>query len=138
MQLTNKYSNSPVVSPDGKHVAYIYLDDVISRWKVGVMPIEGPGTTKSFDIPRLSIPHLSWQRVRWSADGNALTFIDNRSNVSNVWKQPLNGAEAMQLTDFKSDRILNFDWSDDNRLLACVRGVVKSDVVILTNVLDGE
>lgn len=138
VQLTNKYSNSPAISPDGKQIAYIYLDDAISRWKVAVMPIDGPGSTKTFDIPRLSIPHLSWQRVRWTADGNALTYIDNRDNVSNVWKQPLNGGEALQLTDFKSDRILNFDWSQDSRLLGCVRGVVKSDVVLLTNVVDAE
>jgi len=138
VQLTNKYSNSPAISPDGKQIAYIYLDDAISRWKVAVMPIDGPGSTKTFDIPRLSIPHLSWQRVRWTADGNALTYIDNRDDVSNVWKQPLNGGEALQLTDFKSDRILNFDWSQDSRLLGCVRGVVKSDVVLLTNVVDAE
>ncbi len=138
VQLTNKYSNSPAISPDGKQVAYIYLDDAISRWKVGVMPLDGTGPTKSFDIPRLSIPNLSWQRVRWTADGNALTYIDNHDNVSNVWKQLLNGGEALQVTDFKSDRILNFDWSQDSRLLACVRGVVKSDVVLLTNVVDAE
>ncbi len=138
VQLTTKYSNSPVISPDGKQVAYIYLDDPDSRWKVGVMPIDGDGPTKSFDIPRLTIPNLSWQRVRWAPDGKALTYIDNRDNVSNVWQQPLVGGKAQQLTDFKSDRILNFDWSHDGRLLGCVRGVVKSDVVLLTNVIDPE
>ena len=138
VQLTNKYSNWPVISPDGKQVAYSYLDDPVARWKVGVMPLDGAGPTKSFDIPRLSIPNLSWQRVRWTPDGKALTYIDNRDNVSNVWKQPLNDGKAQQLTHFKSDRILNFDWSQDGRLLGCVRGVVKSDVVLLTNVIDPE
>jgi Tol biopolymer transport system component len=138
VQLTNKYSNWPVISPDGKQVAYSYLDDPVARWKVGVMPLDGAGPTKSFDIPRLSIPNLSWQRVRWTPDGKALTYIDNRDNVSNVWKQPLNDGKAQQLTHFKSDQILNFDWSQDGRLLGCVRGVVKSDVVLLTNVIDPE
>jgi len=131
VQLTNKYSNSPVISPDGTQVAYIYLDPV-SHWKVGVMPLAG-GPVKSFDIPRLSIPNLSWQRVRWTRDGQALTYIDNRDNVSNIWKQPLAGGEPQQITDFKSDRITNFDWSPDGRLLACIRGVIKSDVVLMTD-----
>ena len=133
-QLTKNYSNSPVVSPDGKEVAYIYLD-AVSRWKVGIMPLDGGEPVKSFDIPRLSIPNLSWQRVRWTPDGRALTYIDNRDNVSNIWRQALDGSQPQQLTDFKSDRIINFEWSPDGRLLTCVRGVVKSDVVMLTDVL---
>ncbi|MGI9166110.1 MAG: hypothetical protein ACR2G5_06970 [Pyrinomonadaceae bacterium] len=64
------------------------------------MPIDGDGSTETFDIPRLSIPPLSWRRVRWTADGSALTYIDNRDDVSNVWKQPLDGGEALQLADF--------------------------------------
>ncbi|HEY6119559.1 MAG TPA: protein kinase [Pyrinomonadaceae bacterium] len=131
IQLTNKYSNSPTVSPDGKQLAYLYLDSG-SRWKVVIMPLDG-GPTKSFDIPRLSIPNLSWQRVRWTRDGQALTYIDNRDNVSNIWKQSIAGGPPQQVTDFKSDRIINFDWSPDGRSLACVRGVVKSDVVQLTD-----
>jgi Tol biopolymer transport system component len=99
------------------------------------MPLDGGEPVKSFDIPRLSIPNLSWQRVRWTPDGRALTYIDNRDNVSNIWRQALDGSQPQQLTNFKSDRIINFEWSPDGRLLTCVRGVVKSDVVMLSDVM---
>jgi eukaryotic-like serine/threonine-protein kinase len=132
-QLTEKYSNWPVVSPDGRLIACSYRDGETSPWKVAVIPFEGGAPVKLFDIPMLSIPMLFWQRVRWSADGRALTYIDNRNGVSNIWSQPLDGGKPAQLTDFKTDRILNFDWSPDGKQLACVRGLMTSDVVLISD-----
>jgi len=37
------------------------------------------------------------------------------------------------LTDFKSDRIFDFSWSRDGKQLALFRGVVNSDVVLISN-----
>jgi eukaryotic-like serine/threonine-protein kinase len=132
-QLTQKYSNWPVVSPDGRLIACSYRDGETSPWKVAVIPFEGGEPVKLFDIPMLSIPMLFWQRVRWSSDGQALTYIENRGGVSNIWSQPLDGGKPTQLTDFKTDRILNFDWSPDGKQLACVRGLMTSDVVLLSD-----
>jgi Tol biopolymer transport system component len=71
--------------------------------------------------------------VRWSTDGRALTYIDNRGGVSNIWSQPLDGGKPAQLTDFKSDQILTFDWSRDGHRLACVRGLMSSDVILISD-----
>jgi Tol biopolymer transport system component len=132
-QLTEKYSNWPVVSPDGRLIACSYRDGETSPWKVAVIPFAGGKPIKLFDIPMLSIPMLFWQRVRWSSDGRALTYIENRGGVSNIWSQPLDGGKPTQLTDFKTDRILNFDWSQDGKQLACVRGLMTSDVVLMSD-----
>ena len=132
-QLTQKYSNWPVVSPDGRLIACSYRDGETSPWKVAVIPFEGGEPVKLFDIPMLSIPMLFWQRVRWSSDGRALTYIENRGGISNIWSQPLDGGKPTQLTDFKTDQILNFDWSPDGKQLACVRGLMTSDVVVLSD-----
>jgi Tol biopolymer transport system component len=132
VRLTDKYSNWPVISPDGKLIACSYRDGENSPWKVAVIPFEGGPPKRLFDIPMLSLPMLFWQRTRWSADGRALTYIDNRGGVSNIWSQPLDGGPPKQLTGFKSDRILYFDWSRDGKQLACVRGLMTSDVILMT------
>ena len=40
--------------------------------------------------------------------------------------------EPKQLTEFKDQRIFNFAWSRDGKQLALSRGVVNSDVVLLS------
>jgi Tol biopolymer transport system component len=71
--------------------------------------------------------------VRWTADGRALTYIDNRGGISNIWSQPLDGGQPRQLTDFKNDQIFAFEWSRDGRAIVCTRGVVTSDVVLFSD-----
>jgi serine/threonine protein kinase len=134
VRLTDKFSNWPVVSPDGKLIACTYREEPNSPWKVALIPFAGGPPVKLFDIPMLSLPLLFWQRVHWSRDGRALNYIEDRGGVSNIWNQPVDGGGPRQLTDFKSDRILNFDWSYDGKQLACIRGPMTSDVIILTTI----
>ena len=44
----------------------------------------------------------------------------------------LDGGQPKQLTEFKDQRIFNFAWSRDGKQLALARGVVNSDVVLLS------
>lgn len=127
MQVTEKASWSPVVSPDGKLIACYYAADEMGvQVKLAVIPFEGGPPVKMFDI-------IS-PEVRWTTDGRSLTYIVNRTGMSNIWKQPLDGGPATQLTDFKTDRIFWFDWSRDGKQLAFVRGAVSSDVVQISDV----
>jgi serine/threonine protein kinase/Tol biopolymer transport system component len=132
VQLTNSYSNWPVVSPDGKWIACSYLDEESARWKLAVFPFDGGAPTKTFDMPMPYLQHFVWQKIRWTADGQALTYIDRRGGISNIWSQPLSGGDPRQLTDFKADQIFNFAWSADGKQLACARGVVTSDAVLIS------
>ena len=68
--------------------------------------------------------------MRWTFDGRAVTYVEDRGGVSNIWAQPLDGGTREKLTDFPSDQILAFDWSHDGRRLAVVRGAQTSDVVL--------
>jgi serine/threonine protein kinase/Tol biopolymer transport system component len=125
VQITDKLSWTPVVSPDGKLIATYAMDNTGGA-KLAVIPFEGGPPLKTFDI----ISPI----VRWTADGHALMYIVDRNGISNIWKQPLDGGPATQLTDFKTDRIFWFDWSGDGKQLAFVRGVVSSDVVQISDV----
>ena len=63
-------------------------------------------------------------------DGRALTYVDQRDNVGNVWSQPLAGGPPTQLTDFKDNQIFSFDWLRDGRLVSS-RGFRASDAVLI-------
>jgi Tol biopolymer transport system component len=62
-----------------------------------------------------------------------LTYTVTRGIVSNIWLQPVDGGQPRQLTDFKTDRIFSFDWSRDGKWLACSRGAIDNDVVLISN-----
>jgi Tol biopolymer transport system component len=126
VQLTDKYSRIPVVSPDGKQFACSYWDEKYdSQFVIAIIPIEGGTPVKSFDLPT--------PLVRWASDGRALTYIDTQGAASNIWSQPLAGGPPRQITDWKSDRIFNFAWSRDGKQLALARGVVTNDVVLISD-----
>lgn len=117
------------VSPDGSLVAYdLPSDNPTNGKKVGIASMHGDDPIRLLDLPT-----GAWlQRLRWTPDGQALSFIDNRGSP-NIWSQPLNGSRAKQLTDFKNGNIFNFDWSRDGKYLAIVRRSSSSDVVMMKN-----
>jgi serine/threonine protein kinase/Tol biopolymer transport system component len=125
-KLNDNFAMSPQVSPDGKQIACYFWDEKPdTQLVIALIPFEGGQPTKTFNLPA--------QFVRWTPDGSALTYIDARGGVSNLWSQPIDGGKPTQLTDFKADQIFAFEWSRDGRQLACARGIMTSDVVLFNN-----
>ena len=125
-QITDKYSMSPAISPDGKFIACYYWEETTdSQFGIAIVPVEGGTPIKKFTLPS--------PVVRWTPDGKGLTYVDSRGGVSNIWMQPVDGGQPVQLTDFKTDQIFAFDWSRDGRQLVLSRGVVMSDVVLFSD-----
>jgi Tol biopolymer transport system component len=116
----------PAVSPDGRRVAYYSLHE--GHWVIRVVPIEGGPPMATF-----AIPPSSSRTLRWMPDGGALAYIVTVDGVSNVWQQPLDGGRPRQVTEFTSDRMFDFAWSRNGRLLAVVRAVETSDAVRITD-----
>jgi Tol biopolymer transport system component len=126
VKLNDNFSVGPQVSPDGKMIACYYWDEKPdTQLVIALIPFDGGQPVKTFNLPS--------QFIRWNADGSALTYIDSRGGVSNIWSQPVDGGKPVQLTDFKSDQIFAFEWSRDGKQLACARGIVTSDVVLFNN-----
>lgn len=133
VRLTDTKALRPAVSPDGKLVAYHYLDPEPqgSRWRVGVISMDGTDPMKRFDFP----PTVTKRLVRWSPDGRAIVYPNDEGGLSDLWMQPLEGGTPRRLTDFKADQILTFDWSNDGLWLAYVRNLETSNVVLITTVI---
>ena len=129
VQLTKEDSYAPAVSPDGRWIAFIFTDKQ-ANWqrKLAIMPFEGGPPTKTFEVP----PYV-WLRIKWTADGRALTYIDTRDGASNIWSQPVEGGPPKQVTDFEADQIFWFDWSQDGKQLAISRGLQINDVVLIND-----
>jgi Tol biopolymer transport system component len=67
-------------------------------------------------------------------DGKAVSFIVTRDEISNIWSQALAGDAPKQLTDFRSEEIICFDWSRDGRLV-CSRLSIARDLVLIRDFL---
>jgi Tol biopolymer transport system component len=126
--LTDKFAASPVVSPDGKLVAcFLWDEQAEAKRALALLSIEGSPPVKTFDIP----PTAS--ELLWLPDGSALTYVVTRGGVSNIWRQPVDGGPPAPLTGFKSERIFHYDWSRDGRQLACTRGIITTDAVLISD-----
>jgi serine/threonine protein kinase/Tol biopolymer transport system component len=128
VQLTDYASQFPAVSPDGKWIALLDVHSMKNP-RLAVMSIDGGPPLKSFPFKASEPGNLY---LRWSPDGRAIDYVDDRKGVCNIWAQPLAGGPPKQITHFRSGLIFNFAWSK-NGDLALSRGSQTSDVVMIKN-----
>ncbi len=128
IQLSDKIAAVPRVSPDGRFIACFYRAQVETYSKFAVLPFDGGEPVKVFDRSPTTFVEAG---IRWTPDGRALSFIDNRDGVSNVWLQPLDGSPAKQLTNFTSETIFRFAWSPDGKMIVAERGTETGDIVLI-------
>lgn len=127
--ITKTTASRPSISPDGKFVAYHYLDSSFekSRWGIGVISLEDGKRVKRFDFPSTVVERL----VKWTRDGKAIAFLNSPGGVPNIWLQPIDGGDARPLTNFPSDNIIAFNWNSNGSGLAVIRGVETNDVLLM-------
>lgn len=135
--IVNARAFLPAVDPQGKMVAFwVYTGDETSKERHIAMGIRAlPGETRT--APRvIEVPPTTDFEVnlQWSANGEAVFYVDSRGGVSNIWSQPLDGGQPEQKTFFTTGRILSFAYSSpDGTQLALTRGAVDGEVVVSTS-----
>ncbi len=125
VKIADAYARQSAISPDGKWIVYMASENN----RQIIIPFEGDAPVRTYDLPP-DAPLL--QPVRWSPDSQSLQFIVKRGGVENIWQIPLNGDLQKQITNFTADRIFSYDWSDDGKAVAVIRGGWTSDMILLS------
>jgi Tol biopolymer transport system component/predicted Ser/Thr protein kinase len=122
------------LSPDGKSVAFLIGLGGPSNFtpKIAVIPLDaGPQPQARLLDLRISAGVSRFDSLRFSPDGKALAYLIIQNFVDKVWLQPLDGAPARQITNFKTDAIDGFRWSPDGKYIGVAGVHEDSDVVLL-------
>ncbi len=127
--LSDDFASLPTISPDGQQVAMVSLQGQGADQKaiIKIIPATGGAAIRVLNgRGDMSGP------MQFSADGKALYFPVSLKGVSNLMKQPLEGGEPTQVTNFQelSGYGYSYDWGKNR--LAIARGKPVSDVVIIT------
>jgi serine/threonine protein kinase len=117
------------ISPDGKLAAFsTFAHPGADKKQLALVPVDSLPETKIVDLQR---PIPSQGMVRFTPDGKAVVYPFRDQDADNLWLQPLDGSPGKQITNFKSEQIIDFHWSFDGSKLGIVRGHTDSDVVLL-------
>lgn len=120
-QFELKDVGSPVISPDGKWIAYTvtvtdYEDDS-RETRIWMSPVDGGEA-----LP-MTAAGYSASSPKWSPDGKYLSFMASRGDVeeTQVWTLNMKGGEAVQLTDIEQG-VSDYEWSPkSDRLLLMIK-----------------
>lgn len=129
VQLSNLFINDARVSPDGKSIVARYRDENPSLpLRLIVLPFEGGAPTKSFDL----LPTTSGA-PEFAPDGRSVSVYDSRTGTLNLWSFSLTDGAMKQLTDFNPEGLSNRELSFDGKWMAMGRGLVTSDVILISD-----
>ncbi|HSL54161.1 MAG TPA: DUF5050 domain-containing protein, partial [Pyrinomonadaceae bacterium] len=134
VRITDHVARTSSVSPDGRSIVFSYpesLDPFAPPNRVAVIPFEGGPIEKTFAVPAVG---TVLSVIQWSHDGKSILYSVTSNNVTNIWSQRVDGGSPKQLTDFKDLLMTGFAWSSDGKQLACTRGALVRDAILVTDV----
>jgi dipeptidyl aminopeptidase/acylaminoacyl peptidase len=109
--------SDPQVSPDGRYVVFVQRETDFEsnrgRNDLWLLNLVGPDPKPR----RLTQHSANDSHPRWSGDSGDIYFLSSRSGTTQVWRLPLNGGEAVQITDYPVD-IGTFRLSRDGERMA--------------------
>ncbi len=139
--VADAYLKGAALSPDGNTLAaFLQVSSArtfTNRILLLRLDLNPAASSRFLEVdPRLNVFFFSpgpesRGNFRFTPDGRALAFVNQEKGVGNVWLLPLDGSPAKQLTNFKSDLILDFGWSRDAKQLAVFHFTSDVDVILM-------
>jgi len=131
IELNDKLWMWPAIAPDGKWIAGFYAAKPLNTQSepnsLAVISSDGGSLLKVLPIPS----SVSLSAIRWTRDGQQLTYIVDGKDGDNIWSQPLHGGAPYQITHLHGAALFDFDWSHDGKQLILRQGIQARDVVLI-------
>ncbi len=132
--LTEYVATDPRYSPDGSTIACFVEDDsegLSPRTpRIAIIPADGGAPIRTLEVPVT----VSTDRAPvWMPDGKTITYINLVGETFDLWKIPIDGGPAVQLTDFDTPSLARREYSKDGKRIAIVRGETNSNAIRLTD-----
>jgi serine/threonine protein kinase/Tol biopolymer transport system component len=134
VRITDHVATMAAVSLDGRFIAFTYpesQDPFAPPNRLAVIPFEGGPQVRTFEFNGSGTVAALTQ---WSADSKSILYTVSANNVTNIWSQPLEGGAPKQVTEFNDLFMTSFAWSPDGKQLACTRGSLIRDAILVTDV----
>ena len=114
------------ISPDGTKFAHFVGKS--HEKKLVLETLEGGQVVREFELPS---GHFAGHDIVWSRDGKALYYVAQEKNgASNIWTQPIDRSAQKKITNYNSEGIFYFEFSQDNSQLAFTRGSWNFQIMI--------
>jgi len=111
-----------LILPGGERMLISFMDAEARASRYAIARLDGSEWTR---LPMVG------RQPRLAPDGKGIDVMQGRGGVDNIWRYPLDGSAAKQISTFASDRLFNFAWSRDGKRLAVARGTATADVVLI-------
>ena len=114
--------SDPQVSPNGRHVVYVQretdFDANRGRNDLWLVDLEAENPKPR----RLTQHSANDTHPRWSPDGSGIYFLSTRAGSTQIWRLPMLGGEAVQITDYPLE-VNTFKFAEGGASLALAMDV---------------
>ncbi|MEP6922876.1 MAG: hypothetical protein ABI954_00300, partial [Pyrinomonadaceae bacterium] len=132
IQLTRENSHHPAASPDGKLVAYYFMDEVNeheSVWRIGLMDSETGAFTGKIAFPKF----VTERQMRWHPSGEFIAQIFYTGENAKILLLPIAAGKEKIITNLGKGDVGSFAFSRDGQQIAFSLNTETRDVVSIAD-----